>query len=149
MAWKLPQFEEMKHPRGAHGTFTFKSNDPTRPSASISVTGTGALAIHGNTSTYTWTTESFNSASPSYLGIGFRGLGKASIASASTRTTMREALGSLPITVDNHNSLVNGFASLTFNPVNATGIRVGFTSASTTIASTNSIPTAEQGRPRW
>lgn len=25
MAWKLPQFEEMKHPRGAHGTFTFKS----------------------------------------------------------------------------------------------------------------------------
>jgi hypothetical protein len=25
VAWKLPQFEEMKHPRGAHGTFTFKS----------------------------------------------------------------------------------------------------------------------------
>ncbi len=25
MAWKIAQFEEMKHPRGAHGTFTFKS----------------------------------------------------------------------------------------------------------------------------
>ncbi len=27
MAWKIAQFEEMKHPRGAHGTFTFKSEN--------------------------------------------------------------------------------------------------------------------------
>src|SRR5207245_489288 len=37
------------------------------------------------------------------------------------------------VTADNHNSLASGFASLTFNAVNATGIRIGF-SNSTPIA---------------
>ena len=30
------------------------------------------------------------------------------------------------VTADNHNSAVSGFASLTFNAVNVTGIRIGF-----------------------
>jgi hypothetical protein len=33
------------------------------------------------------------------------------------------------VTADNHNSLLNGWASLTFNPVNATAIRIGFSNA--------------------
>jgi len=33
------------------------------------------------------------------------------------------------VTADNHDSLRSGFASLTFNPVTATGIRIGFSNA--------------------
>jgi hypothetical protein len=33
------------------------------------------------------------------------------------------------VSADNHNSLLNGWASLTFDAVTATGLRVGFSNA--------------------
>lgn len=190
------------------GTITISSNDPVRPSVTISVTGSvgqaggggvgtsiripatavagwpngrtsnqlPTLAIDGNTSTYTWTTESFANVNPSYIGISFAastsvnrirlykdndaggpGLiaknltieyttSAASVPLSSRVWTPVSGLvnsfsGIEPLTAaavnangtvsaDNHNSLVSGFASLTFNAVEATGVRIGFSNVS-------------------
>lgn len=132
-------------------------------------------AIDGNTSTFTWTTESFNSVSPSYLGIGFAAAtsvnrirlykdndagGPGLIAknltieyttsASSTPLSQRTWIvvsgltngfqGAEPlvatsvnsngtVTADNHDSLKIGWASLSFDAVNATGVRIGFSNA--------------------
>lgn len=131
-------------------------------------------AIDGSLSSFTWTTESFNSVNPSYLGIGFDATtvsririykdnnagGPGLIAknltveyTTSPSSTPLSARVWLPVsgltngfqgvetilatsvnsngtvTADNHDSAVNGWASLTFNAVNATGIRIGFSNA--------------------
>ncbi len=135
------------------------------------------LAIDGSTSTYTWTTEAFASARPSYLGIGFAAAasvnrirlfkdndsgGAGPVAkdlvieyttsppstplasrtwqpvsgltngfSGSEMLTATTVNSNGTVAADNHNSLVSGFASLTFNAVNATGIRIGFSNVTT------------------
>jgi len=132
-------------------------------------------AIDGNTATFTWTTESFASANPSYLGVGFAaatsinrirlfkdndaggpGLIAKNLLIEYTTSPTSTPLSSrvwTPVTglsngfqgaelltatsvnangtvaADFHNSLASGWASLTFNPVSATGIRIGFSNA--------------------
>ena len=186
-------------------TITFASNDPARPAATLSVTGNAGggagggatvkrtltsaagwpnprtsnqiptLAIDGSTATYTWTTESFNAAAPSYLGVsmaastsvsrlriykdndaGGPGLIAKNLTIEYTTSDPSVPLASRTwtpvsglsngfngtelltatavnangtVTADNHVSQTSGFASLTFTPVNATGIRIGFSNA--------------------
>ncbi|MCX6624519.1 MAG: choice-of-anchor D domain-containing protein, partial [Acidobacteria bacterium] len=134
-----------------------------------------SLAIDGSTGTYTWTTESFNSASPSYLGVslgasasvsrlriykdndaGGPGLIAKNLTIEYTTSSPSVALASRTwtpvsgltngfngtelmtatsvnsngtVTADNHVSQTSGWASLSFTPVNATGIRIGFSNA--------------------
>lgn len=134
-------------------------------------------AIDGSLATFTWTTEAFASAIPSYLGIGFAGSSSVSrirlykdndsggagpVAknliieyTTSPTTTPLSQRTWTPVTglingfqgaellqaaavnsngtvsADNHNSTTNGWASLTFNAVNATGIRIGFSNVTT------------------
>ena len=129
-------------------------------------------AIDGNTGTYTWTTESFNNATPSYLGVSLAGAspvsrirlfkdadtgsvgvypknltieyttsdpsiplssrvwtavtGLANGYNGSELMTATAVNSNGTVAGDSHNSLANGWASLTFNRVNATGLRVGF-----------------------
>ena len=186
------------------GTLTFASNDPANPSRALSVTGSGAagsggatnqltltsavgipsnrtsnqvpaLAIDGNTSTYTWTAESGNTVAPSYLAVSLGATAQVSRlriykdndsggAGPVAKNLIIEYTNSDPsiplasrtwtavsgltngfngtelltatsvnangtVTADNHNSLTSGFASLTFTPVNATGLRIGFSNA--------------------
>lgn len=134
-------------------------------------------AIDGNTNTFTWTTESFASASPSYLGVGFNSTGVGRIRlwktpeggggpniknlviqytndSSATALDLRAwsnvsglASGHLAtellnasavnangtVTGDVHNSPgPDGWGSLTFAPVQATGIRIAFSNPSGT-----------------
>jgi hypothetical protein len=130
------------------------------------------LAIDGSTSTFTWTTESFANANPSYFAVSLGASASISrlrifkdndaggpgliaknltieyttsdpsvpLASRVWQTVSGLANGyqgaelltatavnaNGTVTADNHNSLVSGWASLTFTPVNATGIRIGF-----------------------
>ncbi|MDX1983295.1 MAG: choice-of-anchor D domain-containing protein, partial [Bryobacteraceae bacterium] len=189
---------------GTHrGTISIVT-DPPAPTAQFTVTGEGppvasspvrvtitdiagwpngrlsnnlpANAIDGSTASFTWTTESFNSVNPSYLGIGFAAStgvnrirlfkdndagGPGLIAknlvieySTSPVSTPLSSRTWTPVTgltngfqgaenmvasgvnangtvlTDNHNSAVHGWASLTFNAVNATAIRIGFSNAS-------------------
>ncbi|MBK5291322.1 MAG: choice-of-anchor D domain-containing protein [Acidobacteriia bacterium] len=132
-------------------------------------------AIDGNTATFTWTTESYASANPSYLGVGFAaatsisrirlfkdndaggpGLIAKNLVIEYTTTPTSTPLSArvwTPVTglsngfqgaelltatsvnangtvaADSHNSLASGWASLTFNAVSATGIRIGFSNA--------------------
>jgi hypothetical protein len=133
-----------------------------------------ALAIDGSTSTYTWTTESFANAAPSYLGVSVGAAtaisrlriykdndsgGSGPVAknliieyttsSPSTPLASRvwtavtgltngfngtelmtaTAVSGNTVTGDSHVSQTSGWASLTFAPVNATGIRIGFSNA--------------------
>jgi uncharacterized protein (TIGR03437 family) len=129
------------------------------------------LAIDGDTSTFTWTTQSNNRETPSYLGVsfastavnririfkdpdsGFSGPIAKDLTIEYTTSDPSVPLSSrvwIPVsglvngfqaaeyltaasvntngtvTGDLHNSVVQSWASLTFNRVNATGLRIGF-----------------------
>ena len=136
-----------------------------------------ANAIDGNTATFTWTTESFASAAPSYLGLGFAapaavnrirlfkdndsgGAGPVSKnlvieyttdapSTPLASRTWRRVTGLVngfqgselmfaagvasngTVAADNHIGAANGWASLTFDAVSATGVRVGFSNTTT------------------
>jgi hypothetical protein len=130
-------------------------------------------AIDGNTATFTWTTETNNATSPSYLAIGFAsspvnrlrilktaesgggtGTGVKNLVIQYTNGTgplvsrywanvpnLRNGFGGAElltagavnadgtISLDSHNG---GFASLTFDQVEATGLRIGFSNITAT-----------------
>jgi hypothetical protein len=157
---------------------------PAAASGPIAITGVQAFpngrttndlpanAIDGNTGTFTWTTNAYNTSAPSYLAIAFAGTtvnrirlwkspdggggesyknlvieyttGTAADLSARTWTQVSglrngfegqelmrvESVNAYGyVTGDRHDSVNgDGWASLTFDPVQATGLRIGFSS---------------------